>query len=68
MKIKFFPDTDTAYLEFSENAVSETRDINEDVLIDLDGNGNLVGITIEHATAKANISEFTYQHITGKRA
>jgi uncharacterized protein YuzE len=37
-------------------------------LIDLDGNGNLVGITIEHATAKANISEFTYQHITGKSA
>ena len=70
MKIRYYTDTDTAYLEFSENAASETRDINEDVLIDLDQNGNLVGITIEHAKAKANIAEFSYQQIagTGKRA
>jgi uncharacterized protein YuzE len=68
MKVKYFPDTDTAHLEFSENAVSETQDINEDILIDLDEHGNLVGMTIEHAKAKANISEFSYQQITGKRA
>ena len=68
MKIKYFPDTDTAHLEFSENAVSETQDINEDILIDLDEHGNLVGMTIEHAKVKANIAEFSYQHITDKRA
>jgi uncharacterized protein YuzE len=68
MKVKYFPDTDTAHLEFSENAVFETQDINENVLIDLDQNGNLVGITIEHAKAKANISEFSYQQISGKKA
>lgn len=68
MKVKYFPDTDTAHLEFSENAVSETQDINEDILIDLDEHGNLVGMTIEHAKAKANISKFSYQQITDKRA
>jgi uncharacterized protein YuzE len=66
MKIRYYTDTDTAYLEFSENAASETRDINEDILIDLDQHGNPVGITIEHA--KANIAEFSYQQIAGKRA
>jgi len=68
MKIRYYTDIDTAYLEFSEETVSETQDINEDILIDLDEHGNLVGMTIEHAKAKANISEFSYQQITGKRA
>jgi len=64
MRVRYFPDTDTAYLEFSENPVSQTRDINEDILIDLDEDGNLVAMTIEHAKAKANISEFSYQEVT----
>jgi uncharacterized protein YuzE len=68
MKIRYYQDTDTAYIEFSEDTVSETQDINEDILIDLDEHGNLVGMTIEHAKAKANISEFSYQQISGKRA
>jgi uncharacterized protein YuzE len=67
MKIRYYTETDTAYLEFSEDTVSETQDINEDILIDLDKQGNLVGMTIEHAKAKANISEFSYQQISGKR-
>jgi len=68
MKIRYFPDTDTAYLEFSDSAVSETKDINENILIDLDKDGNLVGMTIEHAKAKANIPEFSYQEVTSKTA
>jgi len=64
MKVKYFPDTDTAYLEFSDHDVSETRDINEDIVIDLDKDGNLVGMTIEHAKAKSDFSEFSYQEVS----
>ena len=63
MKIKYFPDTDTAYIMFSEHKVVETKDINENIIIDLDQNGKLVGMTIEHAESQAGISEFSYQHV-----
>jgi len=42
MKVKYFRDTDTALLEFSSAPVEATREINEDVYVDLDANGNVV--------------------------
>ena len=68
MRLKYFPDTDTAYLELTNNEVVETRDINEDILIDIDKEGNLVGMTIEHAQIKANLSEFSYQQVIDKKS
>jgi uncharacterized protein YuzE len=64
VKVKYFSDTDTAYLEFSQNIISETKDINDDILLELDSSGNLVGMTIEHAKAKANLDEVSYQQMT----
>jgi len=64
MKIKYFPDTDTAHVEFTNNEVVETKEINENIYIDLDKDGNLVNMTIEHAKAKAGLSEFSYQEVT----
>ena len=49
MKIKYFQDTDTALLEMSEKDVSETREITENIYVDLDADGNPVSMTIEHA-------------------
>jgi len=49
MKIRYFPDTDTALIEFSNAEVVETKEISENLYIDLDNKGNLVGMTIEHA-------------------
>jgi uncharacterized protein YuzE len=66
MKVKYFSDTDTAYIEFGNQEVAETRDINENILIDLDKNGQLVGMTIEHADAQANLSEISFQQLTKK--
>jgi uncharacterized protein YuzE len=56
MKISYFVDTDTALIEFSNESVLETKEISENLYIDLGGNGNLVGMTIEHAKQKANIA------------
>ncbi len=49
MKIRYFTDTDTALIEFSNEAVVETKEISENLYIDLDDKGNLVSMTIEHA-------------------
>ena len=65
MKIRYFPDTDTAHIEFSGTRVSETREISENVYVDLDHDGNLVSMTIEHANQQTNVREFSYEQVAG---
>ncbi|HMK55161.1 MAG TPA: DUF2283 domain-containing protein [Dissulfurispiraceae bacterium] len=60
MKIRYFADTDTALIEFSNEPITETKEISENLYIDMDVSGNLVSMTIEHAQEKANISEVSY--------
>jgi uncharacterized protein YuzE len=60
MKIRYFSDTDTALIEFSNEPVVETREISENLYVDLDEKGNLVSMTVEHAKKQANISELTF--------
>ncbi|OGP75308.1 MAG: hypothetical protein A2V86_14190 [Deltaproteobacteria bacterium RBG_16_49_23] len=63
MKIKYFSDTDTALVEFSDLEVSETKEINENIYIDLDTSGNLVAMTIEHARQQASLPFLSYEQI-----
>jgi uncharacterized protein YuzE len=49
MNVEYFRDTDTALLEFSAQPVDETKEISENVYVDLDKDGNLLSMTIEHA-------------------
>ena len=58
IKINHFEDTDTLHIGFAENAVVETRAVSANVYIDLDEDGHLVSMTIEHAEENANIMEF----------
>lgn len=60
MKIRYFSDTDTALIEFSKEPVIETKEISENLYIDLDNRGNLVSMTIEHAKEKAGMSEIAF--------
>ncbi len=63
MNVKYFRDTDTALLEFSNAAVEETREISENVYIDLDKSGNLVSMTIEHAATVASLPQVLVEEI-----
>ncbi len=63
MKVKYFSDTDTAHMEFSESPVLETREVSEDVYLDLDKDGRIVSITIEHAQTQAAFPEVTYEQV-----
>ena len=49
MKIKCFQETDTLYIEFKPGIVAETRDLDENTVLDLDVGGNICAITVEHA-------------------
>jgi uncharacterized protein YuzE len=60
MRVKYFADTDTALVEFTDNAVKETKEISENIYVDLDAKGNLVSMTIEHARANARLQEFSF--------
>lgn len=64
MKIQYFQDTDTLYIEFKASKVAETRDLDENTLLDLDEKGNIRGITIEHASGRADIPRFSYEQVT----
>jgi len=64
MKVKYFSDTDTAHVEFTERDVYQTKEISENIYIDIDEKGNIVSMTIEHAKANAGLWEFSYQEMS----
>jgi len=68
MKIKYFSDTDTAHVEFTDKDVYETKEISENIYIDIDEKGNIVNMTIEHAKANAGLWEFSYQEMSPQTA
>lgn len=49
MKIKYFADSDTLYIIFSQKTPAETQDLDENTLLDLDEDSQLCSMTIEHA-------------------
>jgi uncharacterized protein YuzE len=63
MEVKYFPDTDTLLITFSNKEIVETRDISETVLIELDKDGDLVSMTMEHAKQHMDVESFSYQKV-----
>jgi len=63
MKIKYFQDTDTLLIELKAAEVAETRDLDENTLLDLDRDGQIVAITVEHASERADIPHFSFEQI-----
>jgi len=63
MKIKYFEDTDTLYIEFRQAEISESKDLDENTIMDLDRDGNICAITIEHARARTEIPSFSYEQV-----
>lgn len=68
MRAQYFLDTDTLYIAFSDNEAVETKDFDENTMVDLDKDGHLVSITLEHAKERTDISNFTYQQVAVPKA
>jgi len=56
MKLHYYPETDSLYIELSSAAGTETREIVEGLNVDLDANGDVVGFDIDHASGKLDLS------------
>ena len=63
MDVKYFQGTDTLLINFSDRQIAETRDVNEDVLIEFDADGKIVSVTIEHAGEHVDVSNLSYEQI-----
>jgi uncharacterized protein YuzE len=63
MKVRYFADTDTLLITLSDKRIAETRDLNDNILIELDDDGRLVSMTIEHATQQTDVREFSFQQV-----
>ena len=63
MKIKYFPDTDVLLIDFSDHAIVDSQEINGYVLVNLDEDGFVVSMTIEHAKDRIDLNEFSYQTV-----
>jgi uncharacterized protein YuzE len=63
MTTKYFQDTDTLHIEFRAVEVAETRDLDENTQLDVDKDGNVCAMTIEHARDRADIPNFSFEQI-----
>lgn len=63
MKVRYFEGTDTLYIELSPAPVSESRDLDENTVLDVAADGNICSITIEHASKRAGIPQFSYEQV-----
>ena len=56
MKLHYYPETDSLYIELRPTPGTETREIVEGLVVDLDANGDVVGFDIDHASCKLDLS------------
>ncbi|MBU0715786.1 MAG: DUF2283 domain-containing protein [Verrucomicrobia bacterium] len=57
MRLKYYRDTDSLYIDFSSKPSAESREISEGIMLDYDTDGNLVGIDIDNASRKIDLKE-----------
>lgn len=57
MKLNYYPDTDSLYIDLSERSSAKSNEVSEGVVLDYDEQGNLVGIDIDNASTKFNLKQ-----------
>lgn len=63
MIVKYFDDTDTLYIEFNKNSIAQSKDLDENTVLDVDANGNVCAITFEHAGQRTDVRHLTVEGI-----
>lgn len=57
MKLHYYPETDSLYIELSEGSGVEAREIVEGLVVDFDANGDVVGLDIDHASRNLDLTK-----------
>ncbi len=65
MKLNYYPDTDSLYIDLSEQTSVESREISEGIVLDYDAGGNLVGIDIDNASDKVELHKLIVSKLPG---
>lgn len=63
MKVQYFEDTDTLYISFRDGDISQARDLDENTLIEMDAAGQVCAITLEHASQRADVGNFSMERV-----
>ena len=63
MKLNYYPETDSLYIDLSERPSTDSKEISEGVVLDYDAEGNLVGIDIDNASKKVQLKELTLRKL-----
>ena len=63
MKLNYYPETDSLYIDLTSRPSVESQEVSAGVVLDYDADGNLVGIDIDHASRKLNLSEVVTSQI-----
>lgn len=66
MKLNYYKDTDSLYIDLSEKKSVESREISEGIQLDYDQSGNLVGIDIDNASSKVQLNRLVLSKLPGK--
>ena len=66
MKLNYYPETDSLYINLSEQSSVESREISEGILLDYDADGRLVGIDIDNASNKVDMEKLIFSGLPGK--
>ncbi len=66
MKINYYPETDSVYIDLSSKTSVESTEISEGVVLDYDVNGKLVGIDIDNASNKLDLTEMILSNVPSK--
>ena len=63
MRVSYFEDTDTLYIEFRDSGIAESKDLDENTILDVDAKGNVCAITFEHASQRTDVSHLIVEGI-----
>jgi len=63
MNVRYFAETDTLYIELRPSEIAETRDLDENTIVEFDAAGDLCAITVEHARERAALPHFAFEHV-----
>ena len=67
MKIRYYADTDSLYIDLTERASVESLEVAPDIVVDFDENNNIVGIDIDHASKILNLSDLEITSVPTKK-
>jgi len=66
MRMKYYKDTDSLYIDLSEHSSAESREVSEGIVLDYDANGNLVCIDIDNASSKVALERLVISNLPGE--